>query len=79
MIPEVNPLGLRMRSGDRTARGPYGIQLLSAALVARGTQRKAKSQARSHEKRWELQLDMRRQFDAQGMKPGMKVNLILTK
>jgi hypothetical protein len=55
------------------------MQLLSAALVARGTQRKAKSQARSHEKRWELQLDMRRQFDAQGMKPGMKVKLILTK
>jgi hypothetical protein len=55
------------------------IQLLSAALVARGAQRKAKSQAPSHERLWEVQLDMRRQFDAQGLKPRMKVKLILTK
>jgi hypothetical protein len=26
-----------------------------------------------------VQLDLRRQFDAQGLKPGMKVKLILTK
>jgi hypothetical protein len=26
-----------------------------------------------------VQLDMRRRFDAQGMKPGMKVKLILTR
>jgi hypothetical protein len=55
------------------------MQLLSAALVARGTQRKAKSQAPSHERLWEVQLDMRRPFDAQGLKPGIKVKLILTK
>jgi hypothetical protein len=37
------------------------MQLLSAALVAPGPQRKAKSQAPSQERLWELQLDLRRQ------------------
>jgi hypothetical protein len=68
-----------MRPANCAARP---ARLDSASIRRSGQARhaaEAQSQARSHEKVWEVQLDMRRQFDAQGMKPGMKVTLILTR